>query len=155
MQSEASRVLCMNRKARHAYEILETHETGIVLTGPEVKSLRQGGGNLKDSYATIRDAEVILLNMHVSPYFQASIFNQEPRRPRKLLLHKRETVRLAGKVREKGLTLIPLSVYLKGNLIKVELGLAKGRQTHDKKEAIKERDIRREIEREARSWKRC
>ncbi|HPJ94933.1 MAG TPA: SsrA-binding protein, partial [Deltaproteobacteria bacterium] len=94
-----------------------------------------------------------IYNFHISPYVQANIFNYEPRRPRKLLLHKREILRLSGKVKEKGLTLIPLSIYLKGNLIKVEVGLAKGKQVHNKKEAIKERDVKREIAREVKSWK--
>lgn len=151
---DETRVLCLNAKARHAYEIIETFETGIMLSGPEVKSLRQGGGNIKDSYAALRGNEIFVINMHVSPYVQASIFNEEPRRPRKLLLHRGEIERLAVKVKERGLTLIPLRVYLKGSLIKVELGLAKGRQTHDKKEAIKERDVRREMDRELRSRQR-
>ncbi len=124
-----------------------------MLGGPEVKSLRSGGGNIKDSYAQVKNQEVFLNNFHISPYLQASIFNYEPTRPRKLLLHRREITRLAGKVREKGLTLIPLSLYLKGNRIKVELGLAKGRKAHGKKEAIKERDIRREASREVKSWR--
>ncbi|HOS97531.1 MAG TPA: SsrA-binding protein SmpB, partial [Deltaproteobacteria bacterium] len=111
------------------------------------------GGNIKDSYAQVKNQEVFLNNFHISPYLQASIFNYEPTRPRKLLMHRREITRLAGKVREKGLTLIPLSLYLKGNRIKVELGLAKGRKAHGKKEAIKERDIRREASREVKSWR--
>ena len=135
-------------------KIIESLETGIQLTGPEVKSLRQGGGNLKDSYAAIRNAEVILYQYACQPLCTGQFLTKEPRRPRKLLLHRREIERLSGKVKEKGLTLIPLRVYLKGSLIKVEIGLAKGRQTHDKKEAIKERDIRREMDREVKSWKR-
>lgn len=154
MKSESKHILCHNRKARHSYDILETLEAGIMLGGPEVKSLRNGGGSIKDSYAQIKDTEVYITNFHISPYAQASIFNYDPERRRKLLLHKREIVRLAGKVKEKGLTLIPLSIYLKGNLIKVELGLAKGRREYGKKEAIKERDVKREMAREAKSWKR-
>ncbi len=150
---EAKKKLCLNKTARHSYEIIETIETGIVLGGPEVKSLRNGGGNIKDSYAQVRGAEVFLNNFHISPYAQASIFNYDPTRPRKLLLHRREIIRLAAKVKEKGLTLIPLSLYLKGNRIKVELGLAKGRRAHSKKEAIKERDIQREAAREVKSWR--
>jgi SsrA-binding protein len=150
---EANKNLCRNKTARHSYEIIETIETGIVLGGPEVKSLRNGGGNIKDSYAQVRGAEVFLNNFHISPYAQASIFNYDPTRPRKLLLHRREIIRLAAKVKEKGLTLIPLSLYLKGNRIKVELGLAKGRRAHSKKEAIKERDIQREAAREVKSWR--
>jgi SsrA-binding protein len=150
---EAKKNLCLNKTARHSYEIIETIETGIVLGGPEVKSLRNGGGNIRDSYAHVRGAEVFLNNFHISPYAQASIFNYDPTRPRKLLLHRREIIRLAAKVKEKGLTLIPLSLYLKGNRIKVELGLAKGRRAHSKKEAIKERDIQREAAREVKSWR--
>jgi SsrA-binding protein len=147
------RTLCANRNARHSYDILETLETGIVLSGPEVKSLRNGGGSIKDSYAQVKDHEIFLSNFHISPYVQASINNQDPLRPRKLLLHRREITRLSGKVKEKGLTLIPLSLYLKGNRIKVELGLARGRRAHSRKEAIKERDIRREASREVKSWR--
>ena len=150
---EAKKNLCLNKTARYSYEIIEIIETGIVLGGPEVKSLRNGGGNIKDSYAQVRGAEVFLNNFHISPYAQASIFNYDPTRPRKLLLHRREIIRLAAKVKEKGLTLIPLSLYLKGNRIKVELGLAKGRRAHSKKEAIKERDIQREAAREVKSWR--
>lgn len=150
---DAKKILCLNKTARHSYDILETIEAGIVLGGPEVKSLRNGGGNIKDSYAIVKSAEVFLNNLHISPYAQASIFNYDPTRPRKLLLHRREIIRLAGKVHEKGLTLIPLSLYIKGNCIKVELGLAKGRRAHSKKEAIKERDIQREAAREVKSWR--
>jgi SsrA-binding protein len=153
MKNEVKKMLCLNKKARHSYEILETLEAGIMLGGPEVKSLRNGGGNIKDSYAVIKNFEAYIHNFHISPYTQANIFNYEPRRPRKLLLHKREILRLSGKVKEKGLTLIPLSIYLKGNLIKVEVGLAKGKQVHNKKEAIKERDVKREMAREVKSWK--
>jgi SsrA-binding protein len=151
--TDTRKILCHNKNARYSYEILEIIEAGLVLGGPEVKSLRNGGGNIKDSYAQIRNAEAFLNNFHISPYAQASIFNYEPTRPRKLLLHKKEILRLSGKVREKGLTLIPLRLYLKGNHIKVELGLAKGKRAHSKKEAIKERDIRREAAREVKSWR--
>jgi SsrA-binding protein len=103
---------------------------------------------MKDCYAVVKNSEMVLLNLHINPYIQANIFNHDPRQPRKLLLHKREILRLAGKVKEKGLTLIPLSIYLKGSRIKVELGLAKGRAAPDKKQAIKERDVRRDMQRE-------
>ncbi|HPC48193.1 MAG TPA: SsrA-binding protein SmpB [Deltaproteobacteria bacterium] len=148
-----ARVLCVNKAARHDYDIVETLEAGIVLTGPEVKSLRNGSGNIKDSYAQVKNDEIFLTNFHISPYAQASIFNQDPLRLRKLLLHRREITRLAAKIKEKGLTLIPLRLYLKGNHIKVELALAKGRRAYGKKEAIKERDIRREMQREVKSWR--
>lgn len=152
MKNEARKVLCLNKKARHSYDILETVEAGIVLGGPEVKSLRNGGGNIKDSFALVKNAEAFINNLHISPYIQANIFNYEPTRQRKLLLHKREILRLSAKVKEKGLTLVPLSLYLKGNIVKVELGLAKGRRTHSKKEAIKERDVKREMAREVKTW---
>lgn len=152
MKNEARKILCLNKKARHSYDILETVEAGIVLGGPEVKSLRNGGGNIKDSFALIKNAEAYINNLHISPYIQANIFNYEPTRQRKLLLHKREIVRLSAKVKEKGLTLIPLSLYLKGNIVKVELGLAKGKRIHSKKEAIKERDVKREMAREVKTW---
>jgi SsrA-binding protein len=147
MKNEARHVLCHNKKARHSYEILEVVEAGIVLGGPEVKSLRGGGGSIKDSYAQVVNNEVFITNLHISAYVQASIFNYEPERKRKLLLHKREILRLSGKIKEKGLTLIPLSIYLKGNIIKVELGLAKGKREYMKKDSIKERDVRREVDR--------
>ena len=153
MKSNPKKILCANAKARHSYDIVETVEAGIVLGGPEVKSLRNSGGNIKDSYALIRHTEVFLNNLHIAPYVQASIHNFEPTRPRKLLLHRREITRLSVKIKEKGLTLIPLKIYLKGSLIKVELALAKGKRIHDKKEAIKERDIKRELDREVKSWR--
>lgn len=147
-QEIKTKTLCHNSKARFSYDISETYETGIVLSGSEVKSLRQGGASMKDCYAVVRNGEMILLNLHVNPYLQANIFNHDPRAPRKLLLHKREILRLSGKIKEKGLTLVPLSIYLKGSRIKVELGLAKGKTSPDKKNAIKERDIRRDMQRE-------
>ncbi len=153
MKSEARRVLSMNKKARSSYDILEKVEAGIMLSGPEVKSLRDGGGSIKDSYAQIIASEAFITNLHIAPYVQASIFNVDPERKRKLLLHKKEITRLSGKIKEKGLTLVPLSIYLKGNLIKVELGLAKGRKEYRKKEVIKERDIKRDMAREVKSWK--
>jgi len=152
MKTETRKILCQNKKARHEYDILDSIEAGIVLTGPEVKSLRFGGGNLKDGYAGIDRSEMHLYNVHISPYAQANIHNTDPVRARKLLLHRNEIAKLSGKVKEKGLTLIPLSLYLKGSLIKVELGLAKGRHTYDKKQVIKERDIKRDMDREIKSW---
>jgi SsrA-binding protein len=153
MKGEAKRVLCLNKKARSSYDILETLEAGIVLGGPEVKSLRSGGGTIKDSYAQITDSQAYIVNFHIAPYVQASMFNFDPERKRKLLLHKREIIRLSAKIKEKGLTLVPLSVYLKDDLIKVELGLAKGRREYRKKEVIKERDLKRDLAREVKTWK--
>ncbi|HNY66632.1 MAG TPA: SsrA-binding protein SmpB [Deltaproteobacteria bacterium] len=153
MKSEAKKILVVNKKARHSYDIIETVEAGVVLEGPEVKSLRNGGGSIKDSYAQITGTEVFINNLHIAPYTQASIFNADPERKRKLLLHKREILRLSGKIKEKGLTLVPLSIYLKGHLVKIELGLAKGRKEFRKKEVIKERDVKREVAREVKSWR--
>lgn len=141
------RDVVVNRRARHDYEIEETIEAGLVLTGSEVKSLRAGKGQLKDSYARVKNGEVWLLQAHISEYAPAARFGHDPTRPRKLLLHKREIARLGGKVREKGLTLIPLRIYFKHGRAKVELGLARGKKLYDKRAATRERDAQREIER--------
>ena len=137
-----------NKKAYFDYEILEEIETGIVLTGTEIKSIRDGNVNLKDSYAIIRNGEVYLLNMHISEYKQGNIFNHEETRTRKLLLHKKEILKLRDKIELNGNTLVPLKLYFKGNKVKILLGLAKGKKTYDKRETIKERDIAREIKKE-------
>lgn len=139
--------IATNRKARYDYTILETFEAGIVLQGTEVKSLRNGKANLKDSFARADRGEVVLYNLHISPYDQGNRFNHDPLRPRKLLLHRAEIRRLAGKVAERGLTLIPLRLYFKQGVAKVELALAKGKKLYDRREAIAERDARREIDR--------
>ncbi|MGI6096501.1 MAG: SsrA-binding protein SmpB [Dethiobacteria bacterium] len=141
------RVLTQNRKARHDYFIEETYEAGIVLLGTEVKSARAGKVNLKDSYVHIENGELYLFNMHISPYEQANRFNHDPLRTRKLLMHKSEIKRLIGKVQEKGYTLIPLRLYLVRGKIKVEIALAKGKKTYDKRRTLAEKDARREIER--------
>ncbi len=142
------RIIAQNRKARHDYDILETYEAGIVLQGSEIKSVRDGRVNLKDSYAKVRDGELWLYGMHISPYDKASYFNHDPLRPRKLLLHRKEINRLMGKVQERGLTLIPLKIYINDRgWAKVELALARGRKLHDKRKKIIEREIRRELER--------
>ncbi len=139
----------VNRKARHNYDILETYEAGIVLKGSEVKSIRMGSANLKDSYAEIDHGEVYINNFHISPYkFASSHTNHDPYRRKKLLLHKPQIRRLIGKVQEKGLTLIPLRVYSKNGKIKVELALAKGKKLYDKRRDIKKRDMEREQERQ-------
>ena len=143
--------IARNRKARHEYFILEAMETGIVLSGTEIKSVRAGNVNLRDGYAKIDDAELWLYNVHISPYEKGTHYNKEPMRRRKLLVHKKEILKLHGKTREKGLTLIPLSMYLKdGKRAKIELAIAKGRQAHDKRDAIAERDVEREISRSMR-----
>lgn len=140
------KIVTDNRKARHDYFIEETYEAGIVLQGTEVKSLRLGRANLKDSFARIEDGEVWLYNMHISPYEQGNRFNHEPTRPRKLLLHKREIMRLLGRVEREGYTLIPLQVYFSPyGKAKVELALAKGKKLYDKREAIARRDAERRI----------
>jgi len=141
------KIVASNRRARHNYQILETVECGIVLTGSEVKSLRQGQVQLKDGYADFRGNELWLTSVYIAPYSFARDGGHEPERPRKLLMHKREIERLFAKVREAGLTLIPLSVYFSHGLAKVELGLAKGRSRIDKRNAIKEREQKREMER--------
>lgn len=134
-----------NRKARYDYHIEETYETGIALLGSEVKSIRQGRANLRDSYAAFEGGELFLHHCHISPYAQASRFNPEPLRPRKLLMRRQEIERLRGKVEEKGLTLIPLSLYLKGRHVKVELALARGKKQYDRREDIKRREAEREV----------
>ena len=139
------KVLCQNRKARHEYEIEETYEAGIALVGTEVKSIRSGRANLQDSYVRIEGGEAFLLNCHISPYDAASRFNHDPLRRRKLLLHKQEISRLSGKVQEKGLTLIPLSFYLKGGRVKVELALARGKKLYDRREELRRRAMEREV----------
>jgi SsrA-binding protein len=143
----AVKVVTENRKARHEYHILETFEAGLVLTGTEVKSLRGGKSNLQDSYARVENAELMLYNMHISPYAQGNQFNQEPKRTRKLLMHKQEIMRLLGKTREKGLALIPLKVYFKNGLAKVDLALAKGKKMYDRRDDIAERDAKRDMDR--------
>jgi SsrA-binding protein len=144
---EGERTVATNRRARYDYEILERVEAGIVLTGSEVKSLRAGRASLSDAYARIRDDEVWLEEMHVAPYAQGQTRGYEPKRPRKLLLHRGEIARLVGKTQERGLTLVPLRVYFRHGLAKVELGLARGKRKHEKRRAIIEREQRREIER--------
>lgn len=145
------KVVCQNRKAYHDYHIDEAVESGIALLGTEVKSLREGKANLKDSYVIIKGGEVFLLNCHISPYSHGNIMNHDPLRTRKLLLHKKEISRLSGKVIAKGYTLIPLKLYFKDSFAKVEIGLAKGKKLFEKRDTIKEREARREIERAMKS----
>ena len=145
MAEEHQRVIVSNRKARHEYHILDTLEAGIALRGTEVKSLRKGNANLQDAYALVKNGEIWLLGMHISPYEQGNINNHDPVRTRKLLLQKKEIRKLLAKVQEKGLTLVPLSVYFKGPHAKVELAIAQGKKSFDKRASEKERDARREI----------
>lgn len=155
MGDDAERKLVTrNRRATFDYEILDTVEAGIALLGPEVKSLREGKANLSDAYATIRGREVYLVNAHISPYRQAGSTNSDPRRERKLLLHRSEIERWRGKVAERGLTLVPLSIYFIRGHAKVELGLARGKQRGDKRRAIREREVKREMDRAMRGARR-
>lgn len=147
MVKEDIKVVSQNKKARHDYFIEQTLEAGIVLSGTEVKSIRLGKVNLKDSYATIEKGEVILSGMHISPYEQGNIFNKDPMRDRKLLLHRYEINRLIGYTQQKGLTLVPTQLYFKKGKVKIELGVAKGKKLYDKREDIAERDAKREIDR--------
>jgi SsrA-binding protein len=141
----AVRPVATNRRARHDYHIEETFEAGVALLGSEVKSLRGGKASLQDAYAVVRDGEVFLVGVHIPPYPQASVQNHEPTRVRKLLLHRAEIRRLIGKTAERGLTLVPLRLYFKGNRVKVELALARGRRAYDKREAIARREAEREM----------
>lgn len=135
----------VNRQANHNYFIYDTYECGIALTGTEIKSLRNGKCNIKDSYGIIRNGEVYLLNTHISSYEQGNIFNHEETRSRKLLLHKKEILKINNKLNQEGYTLVPLKIYFKGSKAKVLLGLCKGKKTYDKKETLKEKDFQREI----------
>lgn len=143
----SEKLITNNRKARHDYHILDKVEAGIVLHGTEVKSLRDGRANLKDSYASLKDEEIFLYNLHISPYSHGNINNHDPVRVRKLLLHKKEIKKLIGKTQEKGLTLVPLRLYFKRGKAKVELALAKGKKSYDKRQDIAKRDADRDMKR--------
>lgn len=144
-RTQERKILCSNRRARHEYQIEEVFEAGIVLTGTEVKSLRDGKADLKDSYAAIEKGEVYLRSCHISPYAAGNRFNPDPNRTRKLLLHREEIMKLIGKIQEKGLTMIPLSFYVIGRKIKIELALARGKKLYDKRETLKQRAITKEM----------
>jgi len=146
-KDEDQKVIATHRRARFDYEILERLEAGLVLLGPEVKSLRAGKASLSDAYALIRRGEAFLENLHISPYPQAGRDNPDPKRQRKLLMHRKEIARLEGRVAERGFTLVPLSLYFREGRVKVELALARGKRQHDKREAIKERESDRELAR--------
>lgn len=146
MKKTGIKVVATNRKARHEYFIEDTIETGLVLTGTEVKSIRQGKINIKDSYASIENGEVFINNLHISPYEQGNIYNVDPLRKRKLLLHKREIRRLLGDTMQKGYTLVPLSVYIKDGKVKLELATAKGKKLYDKRQDIAKRDAERRMQ---------
>jgi SsrA-binding protein len=153
-QGDGDRAIATNRRARHEYEILETLEAGLVLRGTEVKSLRAGLVNFKDSYATVRNGEVWFLGCHISPYSHGTDANHDPERDRKLLLHDREIKRLTGKIAERGLTLVPLKLYFKNGRAKLEVGLGRGKKLHDKRSALREREVRREMDKAARAGRR-
>jgi SsrA-binding protein len=146
-KAKSNGAVATNPKARHDYEILETMEAGMVLTGSEVKSLRGGSASMRESFAIIRDGETWLIGMHIGPYAHAGYAGHEPTRTRKLLLHKDEIQRLVGKTAERGLTLVPLKVYFNHGLAKIELGLAKGKKTYDRRESLKEKDAQMQIDR--------
>lgn len=141
------KIIAENRKAYHDYFILEDFEAGMVLTGTEVKSLRQGKVNVKDSYAHIKNAELFVIGLHISPYEQGNRFNVDPDRTRKLLMHKREIMRLFGQVKQEGLALVPLKLYFKNGKVKISLGLAKGKKNYDKRESIAKREAEIEMKR--------
>ena len=141
------KVIAVNRKARHDYFVEETYECGLALAGTEVKSLRAGAVNLKDSYCSVKDGELFVIGMHISPYEQGNIFNRDPLRQRKLLMHKREILKLFGYVKRDGYSLIPLSLYFKDSRVKVELGLCKGKKLHDKRDSEADRQSKRDIDR--------
>lgn len=146
-KDKAIKIVCQNKQARRNFFIDDTYEAGMVLVGTEVKALREGRANLTDSYAAVKEDEVFLHDMHISPYSHGNRYNHEPRRKRKLLLHRREIRRIYGKTREKGFTLIPLKVYFKNGKAKVEIGIGKGKKLYDKREDLKRRDDKRDMER--------
>lgn len=144
---ENTKTITTNKKAFHEYFVIESFECGIALSGTEIKSIRQGGVNLKDAWCNIENGEMLIKQMHISPYEQGNRFNKPPARDRKLLMHKREIMRLFGTVKQEGLALVPLSLYFKGSLVKVQLGLCKGKKLHDKREVAAKRDANRAIDR--------
>lgn len=151
MEQKGIKIAAKNSKAFHDYFVEDRFEAGIELAGTEVKSIRQGKLNLKDSFCHVKDGELFVYGMHISPYEQGNIFNKDPLRPRKLLMHKREIMRLYGKIKQDGLALIPLSVYFKNARVKVELGLARGKKLHDKRDAAAAKDAKREMDRALKS----
>lgn len=146
-EKQSVKIMARNREAYHEYFVEEELEAGIELCGTEVKSIRQGALNLKDAWCGVKNGEMLVNQMHISPYEQGNIFNRDPTRPRRLLLHKREIMRLYGKVKQEGYALIPLSVYFKGSRVKVNLGLCKGKKLYDKRQVAAEKDAQRQIQR--------
>ena len=148
---DSIKIVAKNSKAFHDYFIEDKYECGIALAGTEVKSIRQGNVNLKDSFCIIKDGEISVLGMHISPYKKGNIFNKDPRRTRKLLMHKREIMRLFGKIKQDGYSLVPLSIYFKGPHVKLEIGLARGKKLYDKRDSAAKKDAKREIDRAMKS----
>ena len=146
-KKQNGKIIAQNKKAWHEYFIDEKYEAGIALFGTEVKSIRAGAVNLKDSYCSVKDGELFMLGVHISPYEKGNIFNREPRRERKLLMHKREIMKINGMLTQKGYTLIPLSLYFSGKNVKVELGLCRGKKLYDKRDSIAAKEVNREIDR--------
>ena len=150
----SGKIIAQNKKAWHDYFVDEKYEAGIALFGTEVKSVRAGQVNLKDSYCSVKDGELFVLGMHISPYEKGNIFNREPRRERKLLMHKREIMKINGMLTQKGYTLVPLSLYFSGKNVKVELGLCRGKKLYDKRDSIAEKEVNREIDRKMKEFNR-
>ena len=148
---DSIKIVAKNSKAFHDYFIEDKYECGIELAGTEVKSIRQGNVNLKDSFCIIKDGEISVLGMHISPYEKGNIFNKDPRRTRKLLMHKREIMRLFGKIKQDGYSLVPLSIYFKGPRVKLEVGLARGKKLYDKRDSAAKKDAKREMDRAMKS----
>ena len=153
-KKQGGKIIAQNKKAWHDYFVDEKYEAGIALFGTEVKSIRAGAVNLKDSYCSVKDGELFVLGMHISPYEKGNIFNREPRRERKLLMHKREIMKINGMLTQKGYTLVPLSLYFSGKNVKVELGLCRGKKLYDKRDAIAAKEVNREIDRKMKEFNR-
>ncbi len=151
MEKKAIKTIAQNKKAYHDYFVDEKFEVGIALAGTEVKSIRQGNVNLKDSYCKINNGEIFVVGMHISPYEKGNIFNKDPLRDRKLLMHKREILKLFNNIKKDGVSIVPLSLYLKGPVVKMEIGLCRGKKLYDKRDAIAARDVKREIDRSMRN----
>ena len=153
-KKQSGKIIAQNKKAWHDYFVDEKYEAGIALFGTEVKSVRMGQVNLKDSYCSVKDGELFVLGMHISPYEKGNIFNREPRRERKLLMHKREIMKINGMLTQKGYTLVPLSLYFSGKNVKIELGLCRGKKLYDKRDSIAAKEVNREIDRKVKEFNR-
>ncbi len=153
-KKQTGKIIAQNKKAWHDYFVDEKYEAGIALFGTEVKSIRAGAVNLKDSYCSVKDGELFMLGVHISPYEKGNIFNREPRRERKLLMHKREIMKINGALTQKGYTLVPLSLYFSGKNVKVELGLCRGKKLYDKRDTIAKKEVNREIDRKMKEFNR-